>query len=253
MPASAGTAGRLHGHTQPRFPGSLRLSRAILATVRAVVELKTGRDRPRLLRAWSARVLRALRVEVVVEGALPAGTPLWAANHLSWLDPLVLFSLRPSAVLAKREVASYPLIGASAIDAGLRFVEREEPLSRAAALSAMVAELRRGRDFLLFPEGTTTRGLQLGAVHSGGLLAAHRLGIPTLPLRLDCTAAHYPWTGDELLMPHLRALAAGPRLQVRIKPGPRLDPADFPDPYEWLASLRRHLAPSFPTAPEPSI
>lgn len=253
MPHGTAAAGPLHWTPQPRFPGTLRLSLAILATARAVVELKTGRDRPRLLRAWSARVLRALRVEVRVEGTIPTGARLWAANHLSWLDPLLLLSLRPCGVLAKREVASYPWIGSAAARAGLRFVDREEPLSRAAALAAMVAELRQGRDFLLFPEGTTTRGQQLGRVHAGGLLAAHRLGVPTLPLRLDSPATHYPWTGQETLLPHLRALADGPPVKVRITPGPCLHPRDFPDPYEWLSVLRRHLAPASPTRLEPSI
>lgn len=250
---AAGTAGRLHGRSQPRLPGTLRLSLAILATARAVAGLKVGLDRPRLLQSWTTRVLRVLRIEVVLEAPIPAGARLWAANHLSWLDPLLLLSLRPSGVLAKREVAGYPMIGAAAARAGLRFVEREEPLSRAAALAAMVAELRQGRDFLLFPEGTTTRGHHLGRVHTGGLLAAHQLDVPTLPLRLDCAAIHYPWTGDETLMPHLKALAAGPPIQVRIKPGPCMHPRDFPDPYEWLAVLRRHLAPHQPAASEPSI
>jgi 1-acyl-sn-glycerol-3-phosphate acyltransferase len=229
------------------------MSLAILATARAVAELKTGQHRLRLLQGWSARVLRALCIDVVVEGNLPAGARLWAANHLSWLDPLVLLSLRPSGVLAKREVASYPLVGSAAAGAGVRFVERDDPMSRAAALFAMVVQLRQGRDFLLFPEGTTTRGHHLGQVHSGGLLMAHRLNVPTLPLRLDCDAAHYPWTGDESLLPHLQTLAAGPPVQVRIKPGPCLHPRDFSDPYEWLTVLRRHLAPFQSADPEPSI
>jgi len=250
---AAGTAGSLHWSRQACLPGALRLSRAILATARAVVDLKAGRDRSRLLRSWSLRILRALRIEVVVEGTLPPTAPLWAANHLSWLDPLLLFSLRPSGVLAKQEVAGYPLIGPAASRAGLRFVDREEPLSRAAALAAMTAELRQGRDFLLFPEGTTTRGLQLGRVHPGGLLAAHRLGISTLPLRLDSPAAHYPWTGQETLLPHLKALAEGPPVRVHVRPGPCMHPRDYPDPFEWIAVLRRHLAPASPTFLEPPI
>jgi 1-acyl-sn-glycerol-3-phosphate acyltransferase len=242
-PAATDTAGSLRGGAQPGFAGTLRLSMAILATARAVLELKAGRSRPRLLQAWSSRVLRALRIELTVEGALSDGARLWAANHLSWLDPLVLFSLRPSGVLAKREVAGYPMIGAAASGAGLRFVDRDDPTSRAAALAATVEELRRGHDFLLFPEGTTTRGHHLGRVHTGGLLAAHRLGVATLPLRLDCDAPHYPWVGDDTLPPHLQALAAGPPIRIRIRPGPCLHPGDFADPYEWLGVIRRQLAP----------
>ncbi len=156
-------------------------------------------------------------------------------------------------VLAKRDVADYPILGPAATRAGLRFVEREDPLSRAAALVGLVQELRQGGDFLIFPEGTTTRGQHLARVHHGGLLAAHRLGLRTLPIRLDCPSARYPWIGDDTLLPHLREIAAGEPMTVTLSPGPALDPATLPDPFEWLATLRRHLAPRQAPIPESPI
>lgn len=251
--AVAGTAGSLGASRPLGVAGGLRLARALLATAGAVAGLRTGRDRKHVLQDWSTLVLGALRVDVELARPIPQGAALWAANHLSWLDPLVLLNLRPAGVLAKREVAGYPLIGAAAARAGLRFVDRMEPLSRAAALAGVASDLRRGEPFLLFPEGTTTRGHHLGRVHAGGLLAAHRLGVPTLPVRLDCAAPHYPWTGDAQLLLHLRELAAAPPVQVRITPGPCLHPRDWSDPYEWLSAVRRHLAPHQPAEPESPI
>ena len=226
-----------------RLAGLGRLLWALARTGQAMGTLGLGAPRDATLSVWSRHLLASLRIRVEVEGPLPSGAVLWTANHLSWIDPLVLLSLRPMGVLAKREVADYPFLGPAAARAGLCFVEREDPLSRAAALVGVVRELRRGRPFLIFPEGTTTRGHHLARVHEGGLLAAHRLGLPTLPIRLDCEAPHYPWIGDESLLPHLRKLAAEAPLTVQLRPGPVLDPGTLQDPYEWLARVRGHLAP----------
>jgi len=142
--------------------GALRLVRAFASTGRAMASLAWGASPGDILSVWSASVLSALRISVKVDGRIPDGARLWVANHLSWLDPLVLLSLRPMGVLAKREVAGYPLLGRAAARAGLRFVEREDALSRAAALVGLIHELRMGSDFLVFPEGTTTRSSAAG-------------------------------------------------------------------------------------------
>jgi len=243
----------LPGPSSLGVQGGWRLLRAMAATAQAMTALALGGPPGEAVSAWSRRVLAALRIQVRVEGDLPGTAPLWTANHLSWLDPLVLLSLRPMGVLAKQEVSRYPFLGPAAVRAGLRFVGREDPLSRAVALVGLSQDLRRGRDLLIFPEGTTTRGQHLARVHPGGLLAAHRLGLRTLPLRLDCPSASYPWIGDEALLPHLRDVAASGAMTVTVTPGPALDPAALPDPFEWLETLRRHLAPRQTPMPEPPI
>lgn len=189
------------------------------------------------------RLLKRLRVEVGVTAPLPAGAPLWVANHLSWLDPIVLLALRPAGVLAKAEVAEYPLIGWGARRAGLRFVRREDALSRAAALVAAAQALRRGEDFLVFPEGTTTRGRDLAPLQTGSLQLAWRMGLPVLPLRLSSPDAHYPWTGSESLVPHLQTLARVSATRVEVDPGPVMFPADFPHESAFIAAARVHLDP----------
>lgn len=192
------------------------------------------------LSAWSDRTLRKLGVEVSVMGACPPAG-LWVANHLSWLDPLVLLALRPSGVLAKEEVAHYPLLGWGARRAGLTFVRREDPSSRAAACLALADELEAGGDFLLFPEGTTTCGRTLAPFYEGGIRLAYRLGVPVLPLRLDSPDPHYPWTADQALLPHAAELIrlGGARLEVR--PGERLLPRDFIHEDSWVQAIHSML------------
>jgi len=207
----------------------------------ALLRAAAQQDSAPALQAWSRGLLRDLHVETHLAAPLPEGAPLWIANHLSWLDPMVLMALRPMATLAKAEVARYPIIGAASRRIGLRFVDRSDPLSRAAALVRFAQDLRRGERLLLFPEGTTTRGEALAPLHAGGLRAAHRLGVSILPLRLSSPDAHYPWTGDESLLPHLKRLAETERTRVLVEPGPVHHPRDFPDETAWVEALRGHL------------
>jgi 1-acyl-sn-glycerol-3-phosphate acyltransferase len=185
---------------------------------------------------------------VALQGEVPAGAQLWLSNHLSWLDPLVYLSLRPSQVLAKSEVAGYPGIGAGALKAGLRFVNRENVFNRAGALRRMSADLRAGEDLLLFPEGTTTCGPSLAPLQEGGLRVAYRLGVRTLTFRLDCADAHYPWVGDDTLLPHLNTMVRSRRTRVTVRPGRILDPRDCPDEEHWVRLIRNQLEPTFEVA-----
>jgi len=199
------------------------------------------RRRPQwALHCWARRILRRLGVEATLATPVPEGGQLWVSNHLSWLDPVVFLSLRPSGALAKAEVAAYPLIGSGARKAGLRFVDRDNLFSRAAALKTLRRDLRGGLPFLLFPEGTTTAG-DLAPLREGGLRMAYRLGIPVLPFRLEGADPHYPWVGDATLLPHLQGLARARRTRISVLPGEVLVPGAFASEDGFVESIRSHL------------
>jgi lyso-ornithine lipid O-acyltransferase len=191
---------------------------------------------------WARRLLPALGVDLKIMGHPRPDISLWVSNHLSWVDPVVLMSLRPMGTIAKGEVTAYPLIGRWARKSGIHFVDREDATSRAAALAGFTASLLNGRDMLLFPEGTTTRGERLAAFYEGGLRAAFKLGLPAQPLRISSPSSHYPWTGDETLLPHLQTLLAT-RTPVTLSAEEPLHSADFSDVDAWIAAFRTALAP----------
>lgn len=214
---------------------------ALACTGAILPRLGRAGEPARLLSRWSQNLLRALHVEVEFAAPLPEGAQIWVANHLSWLDAAVLMAQRPMGTLAKAEVATYPLLGRHAGRAGLQFVDREDPLHRAAALLELVRHWRTGAPFLLFPEGTTTRGDGLAPLYEGGVRAAFRQGLSVLPLRLESPDAHYPWIGEASLPPHIQTLCRSQRTKVRIHPGPVLAPIGDED--AWLQALRAHLEP----------
>src|SRR4051812_18939807 len=70
--------------------------------------------RPLTLRYYRA-LCRVLRVRIDAVGKPSLGQPtLIVSNHVSWLDILVLSAICPVAFIAKKEVASWPIVGITA-------------------------------------------------------------------------------------------------------------------------------------------
>ena len=156
-------------------------------TAALLPRLAAGSETQPDLHRWAQRLLPALGVDLTLQGRLRTDVPLRVANHLSWVDPVVFMSLRPMGTIAKQEVTSYPILGRWARKTGIQFVDRTEATSRAAALVAFCTALRAGRDMLLFPEGTTTRGVgeiphAVERAGHPGPAAAPRQPCPALPM-----------------------------------------------------------------------
>src|SRR4029079_11587764 len=75
--------------------------------------------------AYYRLLTRMLRIDIVTTGAQVTGRPvLIVSNHVSWVDIVVLAATAPMVFVAKREVASWPLIGAAARVQKVVFVDR---------------------------------------------------------------------------------------------------------------------------------
>src|SRR5574342_886868 len=102
------------------------------------------------------RVLCALlRIRVRVNGApMHDRAVLYVSNHVSWADILVIGSLAPVAFVAKREVASWPLVGITAKIQQAVFVDRARRHQTGEAVADIVNRLQDGVPVVLFAEGT---------------------------------------------------------------------------------------------------
>jgi len=124
--------------------------------------------RRRLVRWWSARLVRVLGVEVRVTGEPPrAGhAAMIAANHISWLDIFVVMSVQPARFIAKSEIRDWPMAGWIAERAGTLFIRRARRHDTGRINEQVHTAFAEGACVGLFPEGTTTEGDQLLRFHS---------------------------------------------------------------------------------------
>src|SRR5688572_24707330 len=84
---------------------------------------ESTRRRALWLQRWSRVLSRLIGLELHHRGA-PPNSGMIVSNHLSYLDILAYSSLVPCVFVAKREVASWPVLGLFARMAGTIFVDR---------------------------------------------------------------------------------------------------------------------------------
>lgn len=140
----------------------------------------------RMLRVqwWSAKFLRLLGIAMHCEGMPRAGAKLLVANHVSWLDILVINAVVPARFVSKSEVRHWPVIGWLVSAAGTLYIERGRPRDAMRVVHQMTAALQAGGTLAIFPEGTTTDGHSLLPFHANLLQPAVITGVPAQPVAL---------------------------------------------------------------------
>jgi 1-acyl-sn-glycerol-3-phosphate acyltransferase len=141
----------------------------------------------RVMKTWSRQLLTILNIGIQIEGQQPArgeGGCLIVANHVSWLDILVLNAIHPSRFIAKSEVRSWPVIGWLCRRSGTVFIERTLRQDTSMINQRVSLLLKQGACIGLFPEGTTTDGKQVGHFHSALIQPAIDAGIRLCPIAL---------------------------------------------------------------------
>jgi 1-acyl-sn-glycerol-3-phosphate acyltransferase len=152
---------------------------------------------------WVCENLCALHgLDVRVDGRLPRSPSVLVANHLSYLDPVVILAEVAAAAIAKREVADWPILGDTLDDLGILFVERGSAASGARVLLRAKRLLDASVSVLVFPEGTTTYGHDVLPFRRGAFGLARRLGVPVVPIGLRYDSTEPCWVGEASFLPH---------------------------------------------------
>jgi len=227
------------------FTGVAQLARAHASFGDATTRDARQRE---ALRAFAARLLGALHVRVLVAGPRPEAAVLYACNHLSWLDVLVLLVALPESVLiSKQDVARWPLIGPIVRASDTVLVERVPTRGLMRAIAQVTARLSRGQSAVLFAEGTTSDGARVLPFKSPFFEAAVRAGVPVVPVSLrastglggPATAHHVCWWGDDSLVAHLPRVAGTRQIRYAVRLGEALHLSHAPS----LAPTRFAVAP----------
>jgi lyso-ornithine lipid O-acyltransferase len=126
----------------------------------------------RLPKAYHALCCRIFGIRLDIRGEISTAKPtLFVANHLSYVDIEVMSAAVETSFIAKREVASWPLFGWLAKLQRTVFVDR-----RASGVhnerDDVAAALDRGRNLVLFAEGTSSDGNRIKPFKSALFSAA---------------------------------------------------------------------------------
>lgn len=174
------------------------------------------------LHSWCAWAVPKLGIELATRGRAP-GRGLLIANHLSYLDILVLSATSPAVFVAKSEVRSWPVFGWMARLEGAIFIRRSRLRDLPIVIGQMRAALESGVQVVLFPEGTTSDGsvvlpfkpaLFEPAVCSRGAVTPVAMDYQ---LEAGDASREVCWWGEMTLLPHLLKLLTKPRIDALVE------------------------------------
>ncbi len=162
------------------------------------------RNCQRLLQRESRALLRILGIGVVVSGTenLPPGPCIFAVNHASYLDGVIVSAVLPSdaTYVVKKEFARRFIARTFFSRIGSMFVERFQPKGGVEDTEQLDAAAHRGKSLVIFPEATFGRMPGLLPFRTGAFLVAARAGLPIVPVTLRGTRAIL--RGDEWFPRH---------------------------------------------------
>ena len=188
------------------------------------------------IKDWSQKTLKIIGIQVVHE-AIPPQTEsiniprLLVANHVSWVDALIIQTIQPSIFIAKSEVRSWPIVGSIAKACGVVFVDRGSPSSARRMVDDVSSALHHGYCVAGFPEGTSSEGHVVSLFHANLFEAAINHNIQVQPLAIRYTnpqtgalCLKAAFIGDIGFVQSLHQVMASSGIHAKVHVGTTLSP-----------------------------
>jgi len=140
-----------------------------------------------------------LGIRSEVQGEASLHNALYVSNHRSLSDPLILCQFLDAYIIAKAEVADYPLISTGAELTGILYVKRQNKDSRAAVRVKMKETLASGHNVLVYPEGTVNKELGTLPYRQGTFREIKKMGIPLVPVCLEYRDSKDVWHNRNMI------------------------------------------------------
>lgn len=225
---------------QIRFYGTVLLAALaliVLLPFHLIALYQSGRSTMKVAQLWQRFVCFLIGIRVTVIGAPAENRPLLLlSNHNSWLDIPILASVTPVSFVAKKEVASWPVVGFLAKAQRSVFVDRTRRQATGAHADEVAGRLSKGDIIVLFAEGTSSDGNKVLPFRSAIVGAAQRTieegGVATVQpvaiaykkmLGVPLGRQHRPlvaWYGGTDLLPHLKRVLSEGGIDVEVMFGP---------------------------------
>ena len=191
----------------------------------------------RLNRNFTLLLRMILNIKITVtgdEGQLERGGYVIIANHVSYVDGIVLGSIFPILFVSKREVKSWPIIGQWNTLCGTVFINRQHKEEAGSLVEEISRKLKHEANILLFPEGTSTNGEKMLPFQTVPLAAPLRNRSIIVPATIaykslddaPVTAANRDaicWYGDMDFLTHFWQLLGHRSIEVLVTIQPKIE------------------------------
>jgi 1-acyl-sn-glycerol-3-phosphate acyltransferase len=183
-----------------------------------------------LVTRHSRWALKVIDIELVVDGKenLQEKNYFIAANHLSYLDAVIMSAWRPTTFVTSMEMKNTPLLGTLTELGGCLYVDRKSKENIHNEIGEIEDALADGFSVVIFPEATSTDGGQIKAFKRPLFAAALKSKTAVLPVVIQyeeidgekVTAKNRDklcWYGDMTFGPHFVGLARLRKIKIRLK------------------------------------
>ena len=136
------------------------------------------------------RAVRGGNIDLQISGTenIPKeGGFMLYANHQGMFDVLAVAATCdiPVGAVLKKELYDIPFLHQVAICTRSFPMDREDVRQSLTVIQSVIREVKAGRNYLIFPEGTRSRnGNQMGQFHSGSFRCATKSKCPIVPVAL---------------------------------------------------------------------
>ncbi|CAM3512371.1 lysophospholipid acyltransferase family protein [Marinicrinis lubricantis] len=139
---------------------------------------------------WTSYIFKLIKSEVIVHGEEKIPTDqavVFVANHQGYLDiPIIMHAApQPVGFIAKEELRKMPLIGTWMQYKNCIFMERNNVRQSLKAINQGVQYLKEGHSMAIFPEGTRSKGPEMGEFKPGSFKLATKARVPIVPVTIN--------------------------------------------------------------------
>jgi 1-acyl-sn-glycerol-3-phosphate acyltransferase len=191
----------------------------------------------RLFRHWCRFFVRALGVDLRLHQKNTRPLPrhyILIANHPSALEDVGIPTLFPVTSLAKEEVKEWWWAGRINIAAGTLFVKRESAESRKAATEQLEAEVRKGHNVALYPEGGCKGRRIFSAFRYGAFKVSLATGVPIVPVFLYYESQDdFEWHSPQTLLDKFWHFMTAQNARANYYVYDAIDPKQFANTEEY--------------------
>ncbi len=143
-----------------------------------------------IVQNWANSLLKMAGVNCIVEGLenIPMDRAvLFTSNHQGNFDiPLMITKLgKTNSIVAKNSMEKVPMISNWMKLFDCLFIDRENARQSLGVFAQAEKIIGEGRSVIIFPEGTRSRGDEVGEFKEGAFKIATRTGAPVVPVAIN--------------------------------------------------------------------